>query len=491
MKARSVKTFLATLLLASAFGLVSTRAEPIRETDTTLPAEGNVLVSVPGAFIQDGMDKAVSMVNEIRLEACQKGYPNPATGDPLTMADYMPIKWSGDLEWIAQTRAAEALINEEHTRPNGKSWYTITHNGVQTESEVLAWCGGGIEGAISLWYSEKDAWVKQNHTAVTGHYTAMISPSNLYMGMGCFRGRFGDTCSSAGEFSSMSSLPEYSQGISGDYIQIVEVQTASVNPPHIRRAATHVPVGSESKKESFAVGSESRYEAYQAVVYPDLFMSDSIPILPMGTITWSSSDAAVASVSADGLVKARKAGSCKINATLPDGSGSSFNVVVKKPKAGMTFQIGENGYKILKGNKEVTFLGSTAAIVKIPATVKLGKNKYKVTAIADYAFSGDTALLQITIGNNVTSIGQWAFGGCTGLTTVTLPARIRKIGYGAFLDCANLQNLVIRTKTLTGSTVGKKAFVNTHIETVIVPKGKKKQYKQILSRRGIKKARYK
>ena len=486
MKARSVKTFLATLLLATAFGLVGARAEPIRETDTTLPAEGNVLVSVPGVFVQEGMDKAVSMVNDYRMEACQKGYPNPATGDPLTMDDYVPIKWSGDLEWIAQTRAAEALINEEHTRPNGKSWSTVTHNGVYTRSEVLAWCGGGIEGAISLWYSEKNDWVKQNDNAVTGHYTAMISPTNRYMGMGCFQSRFDDTCASAGEFSGRNNLAEYSQNIAGDYIQIVEVQAAYVNPPQIRRAANHDLV-SGNAKETFVVGSESRYEAYQAVIYPDLFMSDSIPILPMGTITWSSSDAAVASVSADGLVKAVKAGNCKISATLPDGSGTSINVVVKKPKAGMTFQIGENGYRIQKGNKEVSFLGSTAANVKIPATVKLGKNKYKVTSIADYAFSGDSALLQVSIGNNVASIGQWAFAGCTGLKTITIPAKVKKIAPYAFLDCTNLANVVIKTKSLTASSIGKKAFVKAGIKTVTVPKGKKKTYRKILLKRGVSK----
>ena len=38
---------------------------------------------------------------------------------------------------------------------------------------------------IDQWYGEKQDWVKQTG-GVTGHYTSMINPNNLYVGLATF-----------------------------------------------------------------------------------------------------------------------------------------------------------------------------------------------------------------------------------------------------------------------------------------------------------------
>ena len=112
--------FAYAVMMVSLFGVIVSAA--VRETNVTEPDEGNSIVEVPGIFTKANVGEVLALVNSYRREACQKGYPNPY--DPevrLTMDDYSEVKWSGDLEWIAQTRAAEGTVLQDHTRPNGKS----------------------------------------------------------------------------------------------------------------------------------------------------------------------------------------------------------------------------------------------------------------------------------------------------------------------------------------------------------------------------------
>lgn len=76
---------------------------------------------------------------------------------------------------------------------------------------------------IEQWYEEKADWVNQVPSAVTGHYTQMIDPSNTYIGLGTFYSedtQFPNT--TAGEFSSQTGLDETQGTAVKDCVQILE-----------------------------------------------------------------------------------------------------------------------------------------------------------------------------------------------------------------------------------------------------------------------------
>lgn len=84
----------------------------LAETDSV--EENCVLVGLKGSYLASA-DAALKRINEIRKEACKQGIQDPR--DPnrkLTMSDYVPVKWSSDLEYIARVRAAEASVYMDH-----------------------------------------------------------------------------------------------------------------------------------------------------------------------------------------------------------------------------------------------------------------------------------------------------------------------------------------------------------------------------------------
>ena len=198
---------------------------PQRETDVSSELG---LIALRGNFYAESKEKVLKRINEIRKEACEEGVINVSSGKPLTPADYKPIKWSSALEWIAQTRAAEASVCQGHTRPNGTDWFTCTADGQRTWAENLAWNWTGMMEGIEQWYDEKDDWVKQNKSAVTGHYTSMINPSYNHIALGCFSPAFDGVYAVSAEFSLEKGLNEDAIGVSGLYDQLVEIPTSEM-----------------------------------------------------------------------------------------------------------------------------------------------------------------------------------------------------------------------------------------------------------------------
>lgn len=172
-----------------------------RGTSVRYASKWRTLVGIDGSYERVAKKKILNRINEIRREACKKKYPVP--GNPnkkLSADDYVPIKWSSDLEWIAQIRAAEATVRQEHDRPNGRECFSVTHNGVMASAENLAWNYDGLMKGIEQWYEEKNDWVKQNQGSVTGHYESMIDPANVYVGIAGFAPTSGGWRGIAGEF---------------------------------------------------------------------------------------------------------------------------------------------------------------------------------------------------------------------------------------------------------------------------------------------------
>ena len=260
------------------------------------------MLGLPGAYLTD-VQGALDQINAIRYEACEEGVRDPRTGEALTLDDYVPIRWSGDLEYIARIRAAEAAVTWDHIRTNGNRWLAISRNGVSASGEVLAWNNSSsVIYGINQWYGEKSAWVNQTG-GVTGHYTSMIDPANRYVGIGTFLSNntrwFNST---AGEFSRSSSLNETPLNIEDtDCIQILEVNAGLLSgTPTIRGTLT----GKAGDESALYVTTN----ANNGITTKNLLVMDDI--------TWSSDDTNAATVSADGVVKAKACGDPVITAKV-------------------------------------------------------------------------------------------------------------------------------------------------------------------------------
>lgn len=168
-------------------------------------------------------------------------------------------------------------------------------------------------------------------------------------------------------------------------------------------------------------------------------------------------------------------------------------------------------YKVLQDGVSVEFTKPVykKASVRIPDTIKVNGITCKVTGISANAFKNNKSLKSVTIGRNVTvigtnafygckklskvsggnrivKIGHRAFANCSSLSKITISGSVRSIGKQAFCNCKKLRSITIKTSTLSGKTVGSKAFAGTYKKpTVKVPAKQMKAYKKLLKVRGM------
>lgn len=129
------------------------------------------------------------------------------------------------------------------------------------------------------------------------------------------------------------------------------------------------------------------------------------------------------------------------------------------PKAGTSYTISGNEYKVSKPGAEVILVktSKTTKNVTVPAQIYAQGITYKVTSIGAKAFNNNKKLTKVTIGTNIVEINS-----------------------NAFFNCKNLKTVTIKSVLLTTKTASKKAFKNAHKKLVIqVPKKVKKNYTKI------------
>ena len=285
-------------------------SDSILPTDVTTASDGCALLGVKGSYITD-MQAALDRVNAIRKEACEEGVPDPRNSSrKLTSSDYVPIKWSSDLEYIARIRAAEASLVLAHTRPNGTRCFTLNSpNGIRSYGEVLAWNNTHkFLPGIEQWYEEKEDWVNQNNNAVTGHYTEMIDPANQYVGYATFinpDARYSTTTS--GEYNKYDNNLDESFGPDiSNCTQTIEAQTSDIT------------VGMSDFEELQAPNS------VQADFYANITNSSCNLSVLDNNVSWKSSNTSVATVDAKGLVTGVQAGNADITAALSSLSATKM-----------------------------------------------------------------------------------------------------------------------------------------------------------------------
>ena len=328
--------------------------------EISMPAESNTFVGVRGAYLE--AVHVLDRMNEIRRQACEDGVPNPANPSVnLTMNDYIPLKWSKEIENYCRIRAAEAFICMEHRRFNGRGIYTKTSSGINTNAEVLA-CEGEWPfdeseqetdvdiSFVNMWASEKESWVNRTSGAVTGHYTSMINPNTRYVGVGIFLSKENGMYAAAGQFS--SSVPKDQDGneISvdetrlaavNDCVQLIEMNKSYITGPEI---TTKLPlpynyltdweryVASNPNVEKPKVaGDSNEYECIYWIVSEDLKEEVDRVLVP-GNIFWSSANTNIATVDQTGVVSYKKKGTTTISASSDYGMAASSQLTVKYDK---------------------------------------------------------------------------------------------------------------------------------------------------------------
>ncbi|MBC3887857.1 leucine-rich repeat protein [Acetobacterium paludosum] len=173
-------------------------------------------------------------------------------------------------------------------------------------------------------------------------------------------------------------------------------------------------------------------------------------------LTWSTSDAEVATVDASGKVTGVKEGTATITGTTDDGKFTdqcevtvtySFNV-----------NIGTDG------NGTITGMNGYASSIEIPAVI----DGVPITAIGDNAFD-ETGLTDLTVPNTVTSIGQSAFANCKYLTTIGLPTGLASLSEKMFKNCTSLTTITLPASV---KSIGANAFYNCQKLTgIVIPEG--------------------
>lgn len=332
------------IMLGSGVSSVSMAKTTVLQTDVSAASAGCSLVGVAGSYKTDAA-AALNRINEIRQEACREGVPNPS--DPLKAlqeSDYVPLKWSTDLEQIARIRAAEAIVVTGHTRPNGKSCFSLkSPNGVSSSGEVLAWSSSSsMVTAVNQWYSEKDDWVHGNDSAVTGHYTAMIDPSNVSVGLGLFTSWDGAWPSATcGRFSGASQKDTTQLAAVSACIQLIEVQQIYLSN---EGSIEWTPWVRMVKCNTLVIGNS--WGCFLMRTLTSGVRESRVCV--MEPITWTSSNSKVATINNSGILKITGMGTTTIKAVSQSGIVGSRSITVKSSLASVKLK------KVQAGKKKIT-----------------------------------------------------------------------------------------------------------------------------------------
>ena len=300
MKKKTIKKRILAGLLAFALivpaNVAGAKTQTVLETNVTEASEGCTLVGVYGSYFAQAKE-ALAKINEIRKEACEAGnIRDPRnSGRYLQPSDYVPLKWSSDLEYIARIRAAEAgiafrFMDSGHDRLNEKGTFSIGSNGITSSSE------------------------EQDFSEETRHYTSMINPKYTHVGFGGFYSEAAPyPATMAGEFSAKSDLDETMMEAPEDVMQKIEVSNDYI-------------------QETYLDGDNQIFTNGTTTVTPRVKLRRNNAIRnvwSMEDVTYTSSDPAVATVTQDGQVTGITNGTVTITAKSGDTIVAQKEITVK------------------------------------------------------------------------------------------------------------------------------------------------------------------
>ena len=326
-----IKTMMIALVISFCTGLACTAfAETTYLYPRTMPADNSMAVAVRGEF-KAGQKAALDRINEIRLEACKKGYPDPYTGEPLTMDDYHPLKWSSEAEEYARLRSVEASVYPTHWMCGMYLDPPKIDDNYLDGQECLAWGPHTMKAAVEAWYSEKKNYVGSG-SGQTGHYMIMIDPDKRYIGLSTFDaygdlGCRGNSVCTSGQFvgeltESDAAGDESMMPAIKDATQIISVYNDYVGKPYMFDLLNPDDCGDkyfspmQTVEVNYAIVRDVKIDKYNSKV------------LDFKDYTYASSNPSVVAIDSTGKGRTLQAGTSIITATDSDGTQYSTKVKV-------------------------------------------------------------------------------------------------------------------------------------------------------------------
>jgi len=404
MKTKSFrKVFVIVMAVVLLIGsVVPSMAASVRGRNTKAIKSGCEVVEVEGVFENPDVTALLKRINAIRYEACTAGnVPDPRNPKRmLTKADYVPVKWSTELEKMAQLRSAEATVLYDHARPNGDADPWTAAYGVRAMAENLCW--GNAKNSIEQYYNEKSMWMKVKvFQHDTGHYCNLINPNIKYVALSSFNsskdGQF-----SAFVASTQSGLKEGKTGEYGSYRQQIEMSKSRA--AKYKKPATVATTGVSLNKTSVSV-TEGKTVSLTATVKPSNATDKKV--------TWTSSNTSIATVS-NGTVTAKKAGTVTITVKTANGKTSTCKVTVTakaKTVAATNVSLNKTSVSVAEGktvslaatvapsnatDKKVTWTSSNTSIATVSNGTVTAKKAGTVTITAKTS-NGKTATCKVTV----------------------------------------------------------------------------------------------
>ena len=383
------------LVLAAAIMLVfmaaAVSADVRRSRNTTTVKSGCVVVDISGSFETPDVNSILSLINGYRKEACEAGnVPDPR--DPsrmLTASDYVPLKWSTELEKMTMLRSAELAVVTDHSRPNGDTSPWNAKYNVRSYAENIAWGTPTMNILLSaqLYYTEKDTWISSKNSPGAGHYVSMINPNYTYIGVSSFTWSKGGGYS-AMEFSIGSGYSESRYGTYGNTIQEVEVLQKYVSEKNLTPTAekktqtitaSNITAAYSTSARTFNISASRKGSAKLTYSSNDSL----IKVSSAGKITVPAKYSGIAVIT----IKAAETGTYKaaaktitVNISANRTKVASLtNISGKKLKITWVRQASANGYQI-----QVSTSSKFTSIQKS----KLAKNS---PSLGEITFSGMTA----------------------------------------------------------------------------------------------------
>lgn len=303
---------------AELFSDSSEQTPEAEEEEAARPAAATekVKVGIKGSYLA-ASQAVLDRLNQIRREAYEEGVQDPRdSSKKLTMADYVPLKWASDLEYIARIRSAEASVRRDHLRPCNMWPESIwAPGGTTSYAENLAWSSANdMLYGINQWYGEKNDWVNQTGRT-TGHYECLISPAYQYIAVSSFLNDETGWNTTSAEFcmdSRMGSKDESMSSVSGTTVQTIDVDKTQISA-EIGLPDTSLEEGKTANATFKLIYKKSNSSCY-----------------PVDSVQWLSADDSIVSVDPNGKLTAKKAGTTTITLKIGDISAQKEVTVTAK-----------------------------------------------------------------------------------------------------------------------------------------------------------------